>query len=365
MASDNGELYAVILAGGVGTRLWPRSRTLLPKQMLNLTGGRSMLQQTVDRIQELILPDHIWVMTNQEYVALAQRQLPGVPCDQIVGEPAPRGTAPAIGLGALHVGRIAPKGVMFALHADHHIADEQGFRDAMRSAAAVAREGWLVSLGVKPTRPESGYGYIELGESLGSFEGHDAYRVECFLEKPEPETARRFVESGRFMWNSGIFCWRVDVIRQEFERLLPEVYEVLDRIGDSLRTPPAQEVLEQEWAKLPPTITIDHGIMEHAKRVATVPLDAGWSDVGAWDSLASPVPGDDAGNSVTGRGDTIVLGSENVFVHSEERFVAVVGVKDLIVVDTGDALLVIARDRAQEVRHIVEYLQGQGRNELL
>ncbi len=359
------KFYALILAGGVGTRLWPRSRSTLPKQMLNLTSERTMLQQTVDRIRDLVPPEHIWIMTNQEYVAIAQQQLPDVPPDHVVGEPSPRGTAPAIGLGAQHVAKIAPDGVMFALHADHFIRDEPGFREAMMTAAAVAQEGWLTTLSVQPTRPETGYGYVELGEPLASVEQKRAYRVQCFREKPDLETAQRFIESGRFMWNSGIFCWRVDRIQEAFEQFLPDIQQVLRRIGEHLGTPSAAEVLATEWAKLERETTIDHGIMERATEVATVPIEVGWNDVGAWDSLAMLMPGDAQGNSITGRGDTVVLDAHNVFVHSSERFVAVIGVQDLIVVDTGDALLVIARDKAQDVKHIVNLLRQQGRDELL
>jgi mannose-1-phosphate guanylyltransferase len=359
------KLYALILAGGVGTRLWPRSRARLPKQMLGLIGERTMLQQTADRIQEIIPPENVWVMTNAEYVDLVREQLPDLPPDHVVGEPAPRGTAPAIGLGAQHVAKVAPEGIMFALHADHYIPDDAGFRQAMVAAAEVAQEGWLVNLGVLPDRVETGYGYVELGEPLGTFNGHEARRVERFREKPDYETAKRFVESGNFLWNSGIFCWRVDVIQSEFERLLPQIRETLNRIGAAIGTLQAQAVLTTEWATLAGETTIDRGIMEQALRVATVPINVGWNDVGAWDSLAALTPADADGNSVTGTGDTIVLNSENVFVYSEEKLVAVVGVKDLVVVDTGDALLIASRERAQDVKEIVSRLRASGRDDLL
>lgn len=363
MAERN--LYALILAGGVGTRLWPRSRARLPKQMLDLTGQRTMIQQTADRIEEIIPPENVWVMTNAEYVDLVREQLPEIPATHVVGEPAPRGTAPAIGLGAQHVAKVAPEGVMFALHADHFIPDEAGFRQAMLAAAEVAREGWLVNLGVLPDRIETGYGYVELGEPLGRFNGHEARRVVRFREKPDYETAKRFVESGDFLWNSGIFCWRVDVIQQEFQRLLPGIQEVLGRIGAGIGTTRAQETLAIEWGSLSDETTIDRGIMEQAERAATVPIAVGWNDVGAWDSLAALTPTDAQGNSVTGKGDTIVFRSENVFVYSEEKLVAIVGVKDLVVVDTGDALLIAARDRAQDVKEIVSQLRALGRHDLL
>lgn len=363
--STHPDLYALILAGGVGTRLWPRSRQTMPKQMLDLTGERTMLQQTVERIRDLIPPDKVWVMTNAEYVDLVREQLPEVPASQIVGEPAPRGTAPAIGLGAQHVSRVAPQGVMFALHADHFIEDEAGFRAAMLAAAGVARDGWLVNLGVTPTRPETGYGYVELGESLGTFNHHDAYQVLQFREKPDLESAKHYVESGRFLWNSGIFCWRADTIQAAFERLLPEIQQRLVRIGQAIGSDQATTTLHQEWEQIEGDTTIDRGIMERTERVATVPINVGWNDVGAWDSLAALMPADEKGNRISGAGDTIVLDSENVFVYSEEKLVAIVGVKDLIVVDTGDALLVMPHKRAQEVKQIVSTLRAQGRTDLL
>ncbi|MBA3531830.1 MAG: NTP transferase domain-containing protein [Ardenticatenales bacterium] len=359
------DLYALILAGGVGTRLWPRSRATLPKQMLDLTSDLTMLQQTVERIREIIPPEHIWVMTNAEYVDLVREQVPDLPLDHIVGEPSPKGTAPAIGLGAQYVARIASQGTMFALHADHFISNEAGFRQAMLAAAEVAREGWLVNLGVQPDRPETGYGYVELGDSLGLFAGQPAHKVLRFREKPEIESARQYVESGRYLWNSGIFCWRVDVIQQEFERLLPEIQQSLQRIGAALGSEHAGETLREEWEHLPRETTIDRGIMEHAARVATVPISVGWNDVGAWDSLAALIPPDGQGNRITGTGDTVVLDSKNIFVYSEEKLVAIVGVKDLIIVDTGDALLVMPHDRAQEVKQIVEQLRHRGRTDLL
>lgn len=362
---SDSQLYALILAGGVGTRLWPRSRSYLPKQMLDLTGSRTMIQQTVDRVRELIPAENIWVMTNAEYVELVQRQLPELPAANIVGEPAPRGTAPAIGLGAQYVAKRDPQGVMFALHADHYIPDEAGFRQAMRAAAAVARDGWLVNLGVKPERPETGYGYVELGSEVGSFEGQRAFEVLRFREKPDAETALAYLRSGRFLWNSGIFCWRADTIRDAFGKHLPNIQGILDGIGQHIGSTDEEQRLVEGWRRLEGETTIDRGIMEQAERVATVPMDVGWNDVGAWDSLAALMPMDDNGNSVTGSGDTIVLDSKNVFVHSEEKLVAIVGVENLIIVDTGDALLVMPHERAQDVKEIVKRLRADGREDLL
>ncbi len=358
-------LYALILAGGIGTRLWPRSRSNNPKQMLGLTSERTMIQQTLDRILPLIDPSRIWVMTNAEYVDLVRAQLPDLPPENVVGEPAPRGTAPAIGLGAQVVAKHDPQGVMFALHADHYIADDEGFRTAMQAAAAVAQKGWLVNLGITPTRPETGYGYVELGKAVGDFAEQTAYEVVRFREKPDAETARQYVESGQYLWNSGIFCWRADRIQQEFARHLAPIQDVLTHIGATVDTPDFQLTLWREWDAIQGETTIDHGIMEHADKVATVPMSVGWNDVGAWDSLAALLPHDANGNCITGTGDTIVLDTHNVFIHSTEKLVAVVGVQDLIVVDVEDALLITRPDRAQDVKRVVNELKARGRTDLL
>jgi mannose-1-phosphate guanylyltransferase len=333
--------------------------------MLALTSERTMIQQTFDRLQDIVQPERVWVMTNAEYVDLVRAQLPELPPENVVGEPAPRGTAPAIGLGAQMVARQNPEGVMLSLHADHYIEDETAYRRAIAAAAAVASDGWLVNLGVKPTRPEPGYGYVELGDPVGTYEGQPVHEVVRFSEKPDAETARHYVESGRYLWNSGIFCWRADRIRREFERLLPEIQLTLGRIGSAAGGPDFHYTLWQEWSSIEGETTIDKGIMEHAERIATVPMNVGWNDVGAWDSLAALVAHDDQGNSVTGSGESVLLHSENTFVYSEAALVAVVGVRDLIVVDMNDSLLVMHKSRAQDVKEVVSELKARNRTDLL
>ncbi|KPL88363.1 mannose-1-phosphate guanylyltransferase [Ardenticatena maritima] len=356
-------LYALILAGGVGTRLWPRSRSHKPKQLLALTGERSLLQMTVDRVRPLLPPERIFIMTNREYVDAIREQVPDIPADHIIGEPAMRGTAPAIGLGAVLIRRLDPDATMASLHADHYFADEEQFRRALIAATDVAQGKWLVNLGVRPTYPATGYGYVELAEELGTFNEHPAYRVLRFKEKPDLETARHFVASGRFLWNSGIFCWRVDTILEEFARHLPEHTAALERIAAAVGTPDAAEVLEREWLALPGETTIDHGIMEKAERVATVPMAAGWNDIGSWDSLAELLDHDEQGNHI--EGDTLVIDGERIFVQSEGRFLALIGLSDVIVVNTPDATLICRAGRSQDVKHVVKWLKQHGRTDLL
>lgn len=361
--SDTDNVYALILAGGVGTRLWPRSRRNRPKQLLSLIGEQSLLQMTVERIRPIIPPERVFVMTNAEYVPTIRSQVPDVPAAQVIGEPAVRGTAPAIGLGAYVIQQRDPEAVMISLHADHYFSDEEQFRRAVVSAVGVAGDNWLVNLGVRPEYPATGYGYVEFADGLGRYNDHPAYEVKQFKEKPDLETARRFVASDRYLWNSGIFCWRIDVILDAFGRLLPEHAAILERIAAAFETDDWGDVLAREWATLSGETTIDRGIMERAERVATVPMSAGWSDIGSWESLAELMPANGDGNVMAG--DVVAFDSRRIFAHSDNRFVAVVGVEDLIVVDDSDAVLVCHRSRAQHVKEIVRWLEEEGRDEML
>ncbi len=357
-------LSVVILAGGVGTRLWPRSRRSCPKQLLDLVNPRTMLQNTVDRVLPLVAPERIYVVTGAEYAAQAVEQLPELPAENILVEPSGRGTAPCIGLAAVALARRDPQGIMISLHADHVIADAARFRDLLLVAAGAARMGHLVTLGIKPTYPETGYGYIERGAMAHRLRKVPVYRVARFLEKPPLEQALQFVGDRRHYWNSGLFIWRLDAIMQAFERWLPELHGQLAEIAAAWGTPAQPKVMARVWGGIRP-VSIDVGIMEQAEDVVVVPADMGWSDVGSWASLADIMTANEDGNVILGRGEHLGLETRNSLIYAPGRIVATIGVEDMIVVDTGDVVLICPKSRAQDVKHLVEQLKRTGRHDLL
>jgi mannose-1-phosphate guanylyltransferase len=355
------------MAGGIGSRLWPRSRSSSPKQFLDLIGERTMLQETVDRIEPLVPLERVTVVVGEEHVATVQAQVPGLPAENIIVEPGPRGTAPCIGLAAVALRQRDLEATMAVFPADHRIADAARFRQAITAAARVAQDGYLVTLGIAPSQPHTGYGYIQRDESLGTVEGLEAFRVQRFTEKPDEATAQTFVASGEYFWNGGIFIWTATTILAETERLLPKLHGELETVGAAWGSERQAETLAGAWDRVPRT-TIDYGIMEKADRVAVVPVDMGWDDVGNWATLSKLVEGerDGAGNVVRGEGRTVLLETGDTYVYaSAERLVATVGLEDFIIVDTPDALLICPKDRAQDVREVVKALEEKGAQEYL
>jgi len=358
----NPAVYAVILAGGGGTRLWPLSRIEQPKHLLRLCGADTMLNETYSRVKPLVPVDHMMAITVADHVKSVLDELPDISPHNIVVEPAGRGTGPCIGLMALLIYKRDPDATMISLHADHAVEDEEGFRSVLRAAVDVAEANHLVTLGIVPTGPETGYGYIRRGDLLDRAAGYDVYRVDGFTEKPDLETARSFMQSGRYFWNSGIFVWKVSVILAEIRRLLPELYAQLMEIRPALDTPQQTEVLQRVWSSVN-SVSIDVGVMERANNVVVIPADIGWSDVGCWSSVANLAPVDADGNVM--QGESIVLDCQNTFIRSSGRLVAALGLRGMVVIDTGDAVLVCPKERAQDVKKLVEKLKREGKGKYL
>ena len=354
--------YAVIMAGGSGTRLWPLSRQEHPKQELKLVGERTMFQFAVERLDPLFPPERIFIVTRANHAAALIAQAPQIPASNFLIEPEGRGTAAAIGLAAIHLRQHDPYAVMAVLTADHFIARTEEFRQALSAAAEVAREGFLVTLGIKPDSPATGFGYIQQGESLGDTGGQQAYRVKRFVEKPDLDAARQMVTSGEYSWNSGMFVWHVNSILAEFERQMPEFYAQLEGLAGYLDTASYGEALKHTWPQVAKQ-TIDYGIMEGAEDVAVLPVDIGWTDVGSWGSLVDLLPADAQGNRWVG--PHLGIDTHNTLVFGGSRLVATIGVENMVIVDTADALLVCPKDREQEVKEIVRRLQAEKRSDWL
>jgi mannose-1-phosphate guanylyltransferase len=357
--------YAVIMAGGGGTRLWPLSRRKRPKQMLSLFDERTLFQTSVQRLEGVFPPERILVVTVSEQAEELRQQTPYIPKENFLLEPMPRGTASVVGLGAIAIQQRDPQAVMAVLTADHYIGNESLFRDILGTAYDVAQDGYLVTLGIEPTFPATGFGYIQRGEDLGAYRGMAVYRVSQFKEKPDEEQARAMLQTGDHSWNSGMFVWKVESILAEFRRQMPQLANALETISLSWRTPKKDKVLDKVWPSIQPE-TIDYGIMEHASSVVVIPAaDLEWSDVGSWDSLFNILDADEDGNIIMG-GEHVGLDTRQtlVYMDKERRLIVTIGVQDLVLVDTGDVLLVCKKDQAQQVRQVVNQLKSESRNYL-
>jgi len=354
-------MYIVILAGGSGTRFWPLSRKKSPKQLMSVFGGKSMLQRTVERTLPLN-PKRILIVTNTVQAQETTAQVAGYQGQvriDVIEEPVGRNTAPAIGLAAWIIARHDPNGMMVVLPADHFIADEDGFRRTIMAAREPALNGYLVTLGITPTRPETGYGYIEADTA---FRGTPPYPVQRFVEKPVLAKALEFLTAGNFFWNSGMFVWTAATIKARLHQHMPQLATALDGIqqtGDIWELADLQPQIRQIYGSLP-SESIDYGVMEKADNVQVIPGDFGWSDVGSWTALPEVLPADEGGMVPVNVKKLVTIDSTDCLVYGGDRLVALVGVQDLVVVNTPDALLVCHRDRAQEVKKVVESLEAAG-----
>lgn len=353
------KITAVIMAGGRGERFWPRSRNSRPKQFLSLTAdGETMIQKTVRRISSLVNAENVYISTNSDYIPLVREQLPEIPEENILAEPAPRNTAPCIALAAAVIGRKYDDAVMMVLPSDHLIGVEAIFADTLRKAVKTAEQGEnLVTVGITPTYPETGYGYINFGKSCG-----DAYAVEKFVEKPDLPTAEKYLASGKYLWNSGMFIWKLSSIMSNIRRLMPDIYEGALKIGEAYGTDRFGETLKREFTAFR-SESVDFGIMEKAENIYTIPGSFGWDDVGSW--LAVERINKTDGNKNYFVGEVIAENVRHATICGGKRLIAAVGVEDIVIVDSEDALLVCAKNSAQDIKKIIARLKESGRNELI
>lgn len=364
--TTSSHIYAVIMAGGGGTRLWPVSRSQKPKQLLPLIGTETLFQNTVERLSGLISPANVLVVTVAQQAAEMKKQSPGIPDENFLIEPAPKGTASVVGLAAKYLAEKDPEAVMVVLPADHFIKNKDLFSFILNSAIDVAMAGYLVTLGISPTYAATAYGYIQQGQAVQGQFKYPAYRVERFKEKPDAATAQEMLQIGNYSWNSGIFIWQVQTILAEFRNQMPILADTLDKIDLSFASKP-DAAFGAIWGSLV-SETIDYGVMEKAEKVAVLPASGlGWSDVGSWDSLFEVLMPDNNGNIFV-NSEHVQIDTNNSLVYStngKNRLVVTIGVDDLAIIETGDVLLVCKTDQSQKVKDIVTRLKEAGRQEYL
>ena len=344
------------MAGGRGERFWPQSRRHMPKQFLKLVHpDKSMLQMTVERILPLVEPASMFIATGEAYRPIVQAQLPELPARNILCEPVARNTAPCIGLGAEHIARrCGEDAVMLVLPSDHLIKDSDGFLRILEAACAQARASdSLITIGIKPNAPETGYGYIKCAAPSDG----GVRRAERFVEKPDIDAARRYLESGEYLWNSGMFVWKVSTILDGIRACMPEMYEGLSAIGRAIDTPSERETLEREFGRLQ-SISIDYGVMEKSDNILALTGDFGWDDVGSWNAVGRLSAADEAGNAI--EGNVVTVDTHNSIIRGGKRLIAAVGLSDVVIVETEDALLVCDKSQTGRIKEVISRLKQAG-----
>lgn len=361
----NRNIFGVIMAGGHGTRFWPRSRRKRPKQLLDIISSEPMIKETIKRLNKVISADNIFVIANYEHRAELEKHIPEIPEDNLIFEPMPKNTATCIGMAAMLIQKINPDGIMGIFPADHLITKEDAFNNLIGRAFELAsQEDSLITFGMKPTYPETGYGYIKSGKIFQSINEFDFFTVDQFTEKPDRESAEYFVKSNEYFWNGGIFVWKASIILNSIEKHLPDLYskvmEVSKRIdkGEELGN-----ILKDTYPSIEP-ISIDFGVLEHANNVLVVPSDVGWSDMGGWAALDSLIEQKGENDNISWS-KHISIDTKECIIYSPKKLVATIGLEKLIIVETDDALLVSTKDRAQDVKLIVEKLKASGLEEYL
>ncbi len=355
--------HAVIMAGGTGTRFWPASRAARPKQLIRLSGERTLIQATVERLEGVVPRENIWIVTSRSHAAALSAQVPEVPAENVIIEPCGRNTAPCTALAALHIAWRDPAAEMICMPADHVVSDAQAWRDLLLAASALLKTpGRILVFGIPPTRPETGFGYVRFGPQIEECNGIPVHEVEGFTEKPELDRARALIEAGNCYWNSGLAAWSAETFLDAVRTHLPELSRGLEPVRPVIGTDSYDEVLTRVYPDLP-SVSLDYGILEKVPSILGLPASMGWSDVGSWSALPEVLQAHE--DSSVSLGDSLRQDSSGCVIYSPDHLVATVGVQDLIIVATDDAVLVCHKDRAQDVKKVVEELRRRGRTDLL
>ena len=356
-------MYALIMAGGTGKRFWPWSRGKNPKQFLNILSEKSLLEETLDRLPSLVNNEDIYIITTSSQKKKMVNLIKNIPEETIIAEPIGRDTAACIGLGAILMKEKDPDGVQVALPSDHIINDVENFREVICKAAKLAKKkNCLVTIGIRPSSPNIGYGYIQYNIDKKEDLEEDIYKVKTFAEKPNIETARRFLDSGDFLWNSGIFVWKINTILNEIEKSLPELYEGLIEIEKNIHRKNIYSLIRKVYSRLR-SISIDYGIMEKAKDVYVIKADFGWSDIGSWSEVYRLGKKDENMNVISG--NVVLRESHGNLINSKKKLLTAIGINDMIIIDTNDVLLICPKEKAQHVKELVDYLKRKDMKEFL